>query len=237
MKCKTKLPARWGNVTMVFDYPPLKRIFNKSVAFFGSVRITVCRYYDKREEYLSRLKEFVVNKKELILKAGLPILIIIFGIYTCSSSQKDITRNISDIFTIAEDMRSYYADKPDYWGLSTESVLKNRIVQERFIKGNKLVLSGGLNILVGQGLTAETVMPRSQTFDIVAPALTKAQCISYAEYPLTKEQLVNIEQIIIGNDSREISFTWGGEYSLPVQTYKTKDICAEGKNTVIWTLK
>lgn len=71
--------------------------------------------------------------------------------------------------------------------------------------------------MVGSGEKAETVMPRVSTFDIVAPGLNKAQCISYAERILSEEELVVVEQITIVNSSGTYLFSWGGENPLPVK--------------------
>lgn len=193
--------------------------------------------YDKRDEISKSVVLYFADHKEPLLKLSIPVFIIFLGFYACHSSQSDIRHNIADLFVIVDEIRSSYADKPDYWGLSTEKVVKGDIIPKHFIKNNRVVLSGGLRILIGNGIRAETIMPRTLTFDIIAPDLTKAQCISYVETALTKEQLVALEQIAINNDAGSYVFSWGGENPLPVQKYASKDLCSDGKNTIIWTLK
>lgn len=180
---------------------------------------------------------FMNNHREAVLKALIPAVIIVAGFYACSTSQEKIERNMKDIFELSKEIRSYYADKPDYWRLSTKYLIASNILSQRYIHGNKIILDGGLNVLVGSGEKAETVMPRVSTFDIVAPGLNKAQCISYAERILSKEELVVVEQITIVNSSGTYLFSWGGENPLPVKKYASKSFCADTGNTIIWSIK
>lgn len=183
------------------------------------------------------LKNKYPSYKETALKTVVPVLIVVVGFHSCSSSQKEITRNVRDIFIIAEEIRSAYAEKPDYWGLSTDFAIRNHIIPHKYIKHSQLMLSGGLTVSIGSGKDSEPVMPRTAQFDISAHGLTKAQCISYTESILSKEQLLTLEKIEIINKMGDYSFTWGGALSLPVKKYAAKDLCAEGKNIVIWSIK
>lgn len=193
-----------------------------------------------KEDIICRIpmvKAYVASNRETIIKAIVPMAIVVAGFYACSTSQEKIERNMKDIFELSKEIRSYYADKPDYWGLSTKYLITGNVLSQRYIHGNKIILDGGLNVLVGSGEKAETVMPRVSTFDIVASGLNKAQCISYAESILSKEELVVVEQITIVNSSGTYLFSWGGENSLPVKKYASKDFCADTGNTLIWSIK
>lgn len=186
---------------------------------------------------IAGISSFFSAQKSNIIKILIPFLIIITGYYACSSSHKTTSADLHDIFAISDDIRSSYADKPDYWGLSTESVIKNKVISSTFIRQNKLILSHGMEIQIGNGEQAEIVMPSSQNFDIILKNLTKAQCISYAESSLTEEQLLKLEKIDIINQLGSYSFEWGGERRLPIQKYITNDLCIDGSNTLIWTFK
>ncbi|MBP5697980.1 MAG: hypothetical protein J6W96_00440 [Alphaproteobacteria bacterium] len=172
-----------------------------------------------------------------LVKVLIPLLIIVMGYYACSSSQRGIHQNMIDIFNISDEIRSYYANKPDYWGLDTHFVAANKIIPNKFIRQNRIILSSGAEIFIGNGERAEQVMPLSKSFDIILRQQTKAQCISYAETVLSKEQLLKINSIQIINMIGQYTFEWGGKYQLPIKKYATKDICIDGANTLIWSIK
>ena len=179
---------------------------------------------------------FASRYKHLAIKILFPVIIVFLGYYSCSSAQKIIHDDIQDIFAISDDIRSFYADKPDYWGFNTDFVVKNGL-STSFIHDSSIVLRHGSKLQIGKGVDADTVMPSVQNFDVILKDLTKAQCISYAETPLTEEQLLKVEKIDIVNQAGIFTFEWGGERVLPIKKYDTKSLCQDKSNTVIWTLK
>lgn len=183
------------------------------------------------------IQAFFSQNKNTIIKILLPFLIIIAGYFSCSRSQNAIKDDLDDIFNISDDIRSFFADKPDYWGLDTDFVIKNKIISPAFIKQNRLLLRHGTEIKIGNGKDAETVMPSSQSFDVVMLNLTRKQCISYAEAVLTDAQLLKLDKIDIINQNAIYSFEWGGDKKLPIAINAAHDICLDGFNTLIWTLK
>lgn len=187
--------------------------------------------------WVQKLGLWSVRHRDSIIKIGLPMLIIAMGYFSCTFSQRNIQQNIHDVFAISDDVRAFYADKPDYWGLNSEFVIKNKLLPSNFIKNQQIVLGRSTPILIGSGEHAETVMPMGQTFDIVLPNLTKAQCISYAEAPLNEQQYLKLNSISILNIKGTYAFEWGGQRALPIAKYATKDLCIDGKNTVIWSIK
>lgn len=184
------------------------------------------------------LKSTIQAKKEIILKISIPFFIILWGFYACTSSQRVISHNLDDIFNISDDIRNNYADKPNYWGLSTEKTIHDSLVSKKFIHAGKIVLTGGENILIGNGANADIIMPNMTTFDIVLKYLNKAQCISYVEAPLSSDNLVKLSAIHIINANGTFSFEWGeGKYTLPIRKYSVKDICDIKDNIVVWTFQ
>jgi hypothetical protein len=182
-------------------------------------------------------KNFLKQNKVFLIKIFIPLLIIVFGYCSCIYSQHVITKNVRAIFSISEAIRQHFADKPSYWGLDTEYVIKQNIVSPDIIKNNQLRLNGGITILVGSGIDASTVMPMTQNFDIILPHLNKAQCMSYAEANLLDEEYLALISLNIINSSGTHTFEWGGENSLPIKKYATKQLCQDKENTLIWSLK
>lgn len=180
---------------------------------------------------------FLNTYKKNFLKIVLPIFIVGISYYACSSSQSTINKNIKEIFSISDNIRAYYADKPDYWGVSTKSLIDNKIIPNKFIYQNKILLHGKTEILIGHGERAEVVMPLNQYFDIVMPNLNKAQCMSYAEAQLLQEDSLKVYSIRIINMLGDYLFEWGGGRPLPITKYATKDLCIDGQNTIIWSIR
>lgn len=213
----------------------LQKISIQDVLSF--LRIAKLKVLSFLRDISSTLLHYTNKRKDTIFKIVLPLLIIGLSYYACSSSQSTISKNIDEIFSISDNIRAYYADKPDYWGVSTQSLIDNKVIPSKFIKENKVILYGNMEILVGYGEKADVVMPLAQYFDIVMPNLNKAQCMSYAESPLLPEISLTVYSIRIINRLGDYLFEWGGMRSLPIAKYATKDLCIDGQNTIIWSIR
>lgn len=204
----------------------IERLKQKAYTFLSWVKIKVFA-----------LQPFFTEYKETLLKTLAPLLIIFFGLYSCSLMQKNITRNISELFEIADHIRESYIGKPDYWGLSTDLAIKQNLVDEKFIRNNKIILDSGTEIFIGDGEKADVLMPFSQNFDISIRGLNKAECIAYSEAKFSEERLLEIMRISIVNKTGHYVFEWGGGHPLPIQKYAAKDFCQDNDNTFIWSIK
>ena len=173
----------------------------------------------------------------LALKSLIPLLIIFIGFYSCSIKQKNIIKDVSEIFEISDNIREHFLDKPDYWGLSTEFVAKQALIDTKFIKNGKIILSSGTEIFIGEGEDAGVLMPSSQNFDISIRNLNRAECIAYSEVKFSENRLLEITRISIVNKDRKFLFEWGGANPLPIQKYAAKSFCQDSNNTFIWSIK
>ena len=132
-----------------------------------------------------------------------------------------------EVARLAASIRSHYKMKPDYWGLDSESVLKNEITGEL-----KSIL--GADIRIGQGFEAEISMPGSKSFDIVYKGLDKKNCLSLLTLKLEEEASLGLISAEIKNFKARTVFTWGGTPALPVSSQHAKDYCLEGSNEVLF---
>lgn len=187
--------------------------------------------------YVAQGRDFLNHNYIIVLKFALPCLLVLFILYSCSASRRILSQNIASIFTIADEIRTHYQSKPDYWKLSTQVLTQSNVIPSDFRVGDDIVLPGDYKVLVGEGAGAQPVSPGSDTFDIILPNLNKAQCISYVEAKISDENLLALEKITIHNSSGDYVYTWGGERELPVQKYSSKDLCISSDNIVFWTLK
>ena len=186
---------------------------------------------------IEKIKSININKEDLI-KIVIPVTIICIGFFSCSFLQRNIKRNINDIFIISDDIRAYFSNKPDYWGLSTNYVVKNTIVDKKFIYNDKIILTDGKELLIGKGINGDVVLPREMSFDIILKKLNKSQCISYLENKLNDANQMKLESLSVVNSTISKVFTWGDKTnSLPVKPYTGKDICSDENNTLIWSVR
>ena len=178
---------------------------------------------------------YLSNNFELLLKFIIPLLIVLLGYFGCTYNQRKIASNLISIFDIAKEVRLSYSNKPDYWGLSTEYVIKNKLISHKFINNGKILLEKNKEIFIGSGVDANIILPQQKSFDVVLKDLTKAECISYLEAYITPENQVNLSKISVFN-SKEYIFNWGDSvYSLPIKKYIGKDICADVHNSIVWS--
>ena len=216
----------------------IKLIYLKLLNYVIRYWNEICRdYIPKLQVYIKKSIDFLLTNRTSIIKVAIPCLVIAFFFYSCSSSRRVITRNIAEIFEIAENVRAYYNSKPDYWRLSTEVLIDNNVIPTQYLQDKNIVLEDDIHILLGEGYLAAPVSPRMLTFDIVIPNLNKAKCMAYAEAELSEQQLLVLDKLTIYNDAGNAVYTWGGENALPVVRYSSKNFCINGINTLIWSLK
>ncbi len=189
------------------------------------------------KSFLDRVKVAFSNHLQTLMKVIIPILIICCGYFACSNSQKSVTENVRKIFSLSDDIRAFYINKHDYWGLNTSVIIDNNVVSPKYVRNKKIIFNGGVEVLVGKGPSGETVMPLTQEFDIILNRLNRAQCMTYAETTLLPEELLKLDSIRILNSSGTYVFEWNGTRKLPIQKYETKNLCQNENNTVIWTIK
>lgn len=188
-----------------------------------------------------KLKEIIeILKQRINLKiaagcAGL-LFLIIGGIVWVSRPNPKITLAAKEVMSVAEEIRKFYRNRPGYWGLNTESVLKNNLLPASFIQNGKPVNALGKNILIGQGAEGNLVMPGARSFDIVFADLDKKECEQLAEFQFTENQSLGLLSITIINNGQQTEFSWGGENKLPITTENARRYC--GKQTsLLWTFE
>ena len=140
----------------------------------------------------------------------------------------------TELEALTSNIRRYFQNRPDYWGLSTQMVLDKNIYPNKMLKNNHLIGYFGNPVLVGNGLNADVLMPGARNFDIIYKDLNKKQCIGLASFKFSSQFWLGVTGITIINDDNKLFFTWDDkENSLPIQKNTAKDIC-DAKNTIIW---
>ena len=211
--CKTKLQAQWGNIMQ------------------------------KIKQFLYVLKQRLFSK-QLCVNLEQKIIIII----TCSTAvlvgilawiirpNPEINQAAVQLAQLANNIRLFYQTKPGYWGLNTESVIKNNLYAANMFKEGKIYNAFDKPVIVGQDTEGNIVMPGSRNFVITFPKLNKKECTAMAAFKLGEKENLSLLQMIIVNDGQIYRFTWGGENPLPVSKTRAKTFCKKD-NVVAWSFE
>lgn len=189
---------------------------------------------EKIKKLLKTLKQRI-NLKIAGGCAGIFILII-GGIICFSRSDPKIVAAAGEVMSTAEKIRKFYHNRPGYWGLNTENVLKNNLAPSSLINNGKLLNALGKPVLAGQGIDGSLVMPGARSFDIVYSDLNKKECIELAGFQFTENQSLGLLSLTIVHNGQSTEFSWGGEKQLPVSEENTRKYCGE-KNSLLWTFE
>lgn len=180
----------------------------------------------------AELKKYnkVIGAAAGIILLGWVILVFIF-----SQQDSGVKEAASEIEQLAANIRRYYQNRPDYWGLNTQMVLDKNISPNRMRIHNVLTGYFENSVLVGNGINGEMLMPGSRNFDIVYKGLNKNQCIGLASFRFDQKFWLGVTGVsIVNNKGQQQLFSWNDEINqLPVQKAQAKALCGK-ENTIIW---
>lgn len=183
-------------------------------------------------EILQKVK--TLPRTEVIFGSAAVITVLLLAaIFVAPNKTERISVAKQEISELSDKIRNHYKVHPDYWGLSTENAVKNKIIPPKMIRGNKIVGALGKEINVGQDADGSMIMPGGKRFMISVANIGKSACkavlpdnLSHAENPA----LVNINLIAGG---KTYNFEWGGELPLPVTPELADKLC-QNNNTISW---
>ena len=190
----------------------------------------------KQSETRAKIKNFVLRHRSAFY-GGLVLLVLLVLIYFLAGApNKKVIQAQDEIFRLAENIRQEYKKRPDYWGLSTQSVLQSKIAPASMLKSGKLFSTIAKEVFVGADENGSVIMPGTRSFYIVYKGLSKKNCVDMASYPMSEQSKLGLLSVTIVNEQNEIVFQWGGEYSLPIDKKDAARICRQ-KNTILWNFE
>ena len=190
------------------------------------------------KELLIVLKMKLISLKAYTKTLIALIIVVYLGwggtVFFLSQEDSGTAEAAAELEQLTSNIRSYYQNRPDYWGLSTQMVLDKNIYPNKMLKNGSLIGYFGNPVLVGNGSNADVLMPGARNFDIIYRDLNKKQCIGLASFKFDPKFWLGVNGISIINSDVNQFFTWDDQkYSLPIQKNMAKDSC-KGKNTIIW---
>lgn len=168
--------------------------------------------------------------------AGVCILVVIALVGWLLLHETDVgTREAAqELVKLDANIRRHYQNRPDFWGLSTQTVIQNKIYPQNMFQNGKLVGFFGNDILVGYGEEAQVLMPGARGFDIVYKNLNQKQCEELASFKFDEKFWLGITGISLNNGDEIKYFTWSDKnYALPIKKDVANEICSSS-NTIIW---
>ncbi len=168
--------------------------------------------------------------------AGVCILVVITLVGWLLLHETDVgTREAAqELVKLDANIRRHYQNRPDFWGLSTQTVIQNKIYPQNMFQNGKLVGFFGNDILVGHGEEAQVLMPGARGFDIVYKNLNQKQCEELASFKFDEKFWLGITGISLNNGDEIKYFTWSDKnYALPIKKDMANEICSSS-NTIIW---
>lgn len=183
-----------------------------------------------------RLKVIIIRYRTIIAAVVLLLLFAMMAWFVATRSNQKIVVATNNMLQLAEETRRYYHNRPDYWGLSTSSVIDKKIAPAHMISGNKLLNPLEAEFNIGSGADGAMIMPGTRSFDIAYQNLSKKDCIDLATYSLSEESKLGLLSITVNNSENETVFTWGGKYKLPISRENASHICQNLSN-IIWNFE
>ncbi len=185
---------------------------------------------------LNKIKIFFV-KHHLFCLGGIGfVLVFAFIWHITMAPNTKIAEAQQNMFALTENIRNFYKKRPDYWGLSTQSALKNGLIPQMMLKDSKIYSAVGQNILIGSDEAGSVVMPGMRSFYIIYDGVSKKDCVDMVSYPISEQNKLGLLGVIIKNNKEEVVFQWGGKNSLPIKKDKATKIC-RNKSIILWNFE
>jgi hypothetical protein len=137
---------------------------------------------------------------------------------------------------LSQNIRRNYQTRPDFWGLSTQSVIQQRMYpSDMLVDNHNLIGYFGNRVTVGADVDGNPIMPTSKQFVITYKGLTKAQCIGLISNKFNREFWLGVGRVSLINNQRVYDFNWSGsEYVLPITKSKAKELCSNNNNNIVF---
>ena len=176
-----------------------------------------------------------LDRTVIILTIAIAVILAV-TIYLATKPNKKLIAAANEVVSLSEEVRRYYHNRPDYWRLNTETVIREGIAPQEMIFDGKIKSALGNEVLAGSGFDGAMIMPGTRSFDVIYKNLSKKDCIALASYPYNEKQKLGLLSITIKNGENVSNFTWGGENKLPISADSAKSHCGNGSD-ISWSFE
>ena len=185
--------------------------------------------------YVGMLKN--IGFKQYYILIALTVVAVGAIVWFYFTPNKKLDAAASQLVETADQIRKSFANKVNYWGLSSQYVVDNNIFTNLLYSDGKLINALGKKVEIGQNENGDAVLPGERSFGIAYTDLTMGECIALSAYRFKQPDEFGLLSITIINSDTRQSFDWGeGDYSLPINRQEAKKFC-KNNSTVLWTLE
>ena len=174
-----------------------------------------------------------LKQNKVVLACLVVLLLLCLILIFAQTGESGFQKTQQQTEARAGHVRSYYAQKPNYWGLDNTEALEKGIVPKKMNRNGKIISALGKELFVGGDAQGNPVSIGSREFAISIVDVGTAACRSLATAPLNDFFKLGLIRLTIKNNQQEQTFEWGGENVLPVTKAKALEICSQA-NTLSW---
>lgn len=172
---------------------------------------------------------------QLTLRGKLLLLVLFLGgVWFFWPKQTEIIPAARQVTRLAEIIRQEFAAKPDFWGLSAQSLAENADLPPEMKTSRGLTNLLGKPILVGGDENGAAVMPGNRSFKIIFTGLNRSECIQLAAYVYPQQEALGLLNMAVINDLQQEVYSWGEDQALPIAPETAKKVC-NVENKIVWT--
>lgn len=181
----------------------------------------------------SEIKNLLSENKKIISLVIIFLVLVVFLFFFISKPNPNIMTSANQINVLAENIQKFYRNRPDAWGLNTQTMLKNSIVPPEMVAQKNVVNALGKTILVGADIQGNTVMPGNRNYVIVFNDINYDECILLSTSSLSEKNMLSLTSVQIVNEEEHL-FSWGSSNSLPITKTEAKKACKK-TNVLAWS--
>lgn len=183
-------------------------------------------------ENLKILVQKYIRKKNIIIALG--CIIIFLGMFFAFRPNQTYIQAENQLNALMNNIRQFYRNKPNAWGLNSYSAIQNKIVPQEMINGRQIQNALKKEVLLGANEFGNTIMPGNNKIAIVYKNLDKNECVALSGAKFSENMKLSINMIKIINEKQHI-YTWGGDYQLPISKENALKSCTEN-NDILWEI-
>lgn len=188
----------------------------------------------KNLNFLEKLKNIKLRKWAIIVIIVISFLLIAFLMIGKKDNVKSIN-SAKQMSELAEAIQKFYRNRPNAWGLNTNTVIKEKISPSNMVQGGQgLVNYLDKKATVGSDKNGNMLMPGDRSFKITYWDLNKEECIELASQQINEKMQLSLYSITISNENESV-YSWGGTNSLPVEEMVAKGACSS-QNAITWDI-
>lgn len=172
----------------------------------------------------------------VIISAAVALVVVLVAILSLSGQENVGSSEAGkQLSQLAQNIRNFYQTRPDYWGLSTQEVIRQKIYPSSMkVVDGYLVGYFNNEVQIGADQNGMAVMPTVKEFVIAYHGLNRSQCMALATAKFSQDFWLGVSSMTITNDVQTREFGWSNRDSgLPANKDSVNEICSRNESNSI----